>query len=43
MSRAIPVRPKDWMCFQCRRCAGCCRDLEGQLMLEPLDAYRLAR
>lgn len=43
MNRAEPVRPKDWVCFSCRRCAGCCRDLEGQLMLEPLDAYNLAR
>lgn len=43
MNRAEPVRPEDWICFQCRRCANCCRELEGQLMLEPLDAYNLAR
>lgn len=43
MNRAEPVRPKDQVCFQCRRCGNCCRDLEGQLMLEPLDAYHLAR
>lgn len=43
MNRAEPVRPKDWVCFNCRRCAGCCRNLEDQLMLEPLDAYNLAR
>lgn len=42
MNRAEPVRPKDWVCFQCRRCANCCRELENQLMLEPLDAYNLA-
>ena len=43
MNRAEPVRPKDWVCFHCTRCGNCCRDLEGQLMLEPLDAYHLAR
>lgn len=43
MSCAIPVRPKDQVCFQCRQCGNCCRDLKDQLMLEPLDAYRLAR
>ncbi len=43
MNRAEPVRPKDWTCFHCSRCGNCCRELEGQLMLEPLDAYNLAR
>ena len=43
MSCAIPVRTKDQVCFQCRQCGNCCRDLKDQLMLEPLDAYRLAR
>lgn len=43
MKRAEPVRPKDWVCFNCQRCAACCRELEGQLMLEPLDAYNLAQ
>ena len=43
MNRAEPVRPKDWACFRCRRCGNCCRGLEDQLMLEPLDAYNLAR
>lgn len=43
MNRAIPVRPKDQVMFRCRRCANCCRDLKDQLMLEPLDAYCLAR
>lgn len=43
MNDAIPVRPKDWVCFQCSRCGNCCRNLENQLMLEPLDAYNLAR
>lgn len=43
MSSAKPVRPKDWVCFKCRQCANCCRNLDGQLMLEPLDAYNLAK
>ncbi len=43
MSRAIPVRPKDRVCFQCSQCAECCRNIEGELMLTPLDAYWLAR
>ena len=43
MNDAIPVRPKDWVCFQCSRCGNCCRNLENQLMLEPLDAYNLTR
>lgn len=43
MSTAKPVRPKDWVCFHCTRCGNCCRDLEGELMLEPADAYDLAR
>lgn len=43
MSTAIPVRPKDWVNFHCRLCGNCCRNLEGQLMPELLDVYRLAR
>ncbi|MDE6261181.1 MAG: YkgJ family cysteine cluster protein [Oscillospiraceae bacterium] len=43
MNRAEPVRPKDWVTFRCQLCGNCCRDLENQLMLEPLDAYHLAR
>lgn len=43
MSTAVPVRPKDWVNFHCRLCGNCCRNLEGQLMPELLDVYRLAR
>lgn len=43
MSHIIPVRPKDWVNFYCRLCGNCCRDLEGQLMPEILDIFRLAR
>lgn len=37
------VRGKDWVDFHCQRCGDCCRDIRGQIMVEPLDAYRLAR
>lgn len=40
---AIPVRPKDEVPFTCQRCGNCCRDVEEQIMLEPLDAYQLGR
>lgn len=43
MSDAVSVRPKDWVHYQCRLCGNCCRNLKNQLMLEPLDAYHLAR
>lgn len=43
MSDAVSVRPKDWVHYQCRLCGNCCRNLKEQLMLEPLDAYHLAR
>ena len=43
MSAAKPVRLEDQVCFHCTRCGNCCRNLEGQLMLEPADAYDLAR
>ena len=36
-----PLSLKDQVSFQCRLCGDCCRGLEGQLMLEPPDAYRL--
>lgn len=42
-SDAIPVRPQDYVPFTCRCCGGCCRGVEGQIMLEPLDAYQLGR
>ena len=37
-----PVRPKDFVSFHCRRCAACCRHITNQIMLESLDAFRLA-
>ena len=29
--------------FHCRMCGECCRDIADSIMLEPMDAYRLAR
>lgn len=43
MNTVKPVQLEDRVCFHCTRCGNCCRDLEGQLMLEPTDAYELAR
>ena len=42
-SDAIPVRPRDQVPFTCQRCGNCCRNVEKQIMLEPLDAYQLGR
>ena len=43
MSTVIPVTPNNRVSFHCRLCANCCRDLEDQLLVTPLDAYQLAR
>lgn len=29
--------------FHCRLCGGCCRNVKDCIMLEPMDAYRLAQ
>ena len=39
----VPLRPKDRVEFSCQGCGNCCRNVENSIMLEPLDAYRLAR
>lgn len=36
------VRPKDQFTFSCRQCGACCRNIEGCVMVEVWDAYRLA-
>lgn len=41
-STNIPVRPKAWVSFQCNRCSACCCNIEDQLNLSPLEAYRIA-
>ena len=43
MNEIQPVRPKDQFPFSCRQCGACCRNIEGCVMVESLDAYRLAR
>ena len=42
-SNIIPVRPKEQVTFSCTSCGNCCRGVKDQIMLEPLDAYRLAQ
>lgn len=29
--------------FHCRRCGNCCRNIKGQLLVEPMDAFYMAR
>ena len=43
MNEIQPVHPKDQFTFSCRQCGACCRNIEGCVMVESLDAYRLAR
>ena len=43
MNEIQPVRPKDQFPFSCRQCGACCRNIEGCVMVESLDAYRLAQ
>lgn len=38
-----PVQSKDRVPYRCSLCGNCCRNVKDQLMLEPLDACRLAR
>ena len=37
------VQPDDTFRYQCSCCGDCCRDVGDAIMLESLDAYRLAR
>ena len=37
-----PVRGKDHVSYHCRQCGQCCRHVKESIMLESLDAYRLA-
>lgn len=37
------LRPKDTVSFRCQRCGTCCRNLRNSVMVESLDAYRIAR
>lgn len=40
---AMPVRDKDWIDFRCQRCGQCCRHIEDAVMVESLDACRIAK
>ncbi len=40
---AMPLRDKDWVDFHCRLCGQCCRDIEDSVMVESLDACRIAK
>jgi len=39
--RAVSLNEK--IPFHCRLCGGCCRYIKDSIMLEPMDAYNLAR
>ncbi len=39
--RAVSLNEQ--VAFHCRLCGGCCRYVKDSVMLEPMDAYRLAR
>jgi len=38
-----PVALNEKVPFHCKLCGGCCRYVADSIMLEPMDAYRLAR
>lgn len=38
-----PLGKREQFTFQCTRCGDCCRGIKESVMLESLDAYRLAR
>ena len=38
-----PVKPSDQVRFRCKRCAECCRHMEGVIPLESKDAFYLAK
>lgn len=37
------VQPGDRIRFRCKRCGECCRHVKGAVILESIDAYRLAK
>ena len=38
-----PVREKNRIDFRCQQCGQCCRNIENAVMVESLDAYRIAK
>lgn len=41
--RLRELRSKDAVPFQCQRCGACCQDIKEQVMVEPMDAYHIAK
>lgn len=37
------LRLKDWVEFRCQLCGQCCRHIKESVMVESLDAYRIAK
>lgn len=40
---AVSVSAKEFVTYQCSQCGHCCRHIEGCVMVESLDAYRIAK
>ncbi len=38
-----PVELSDRVRFRCKRCAECCRHVEGSVVIESLDAFRISK
>lgn len=43
LTKIKPVKLNAEVMFRCRLCGDCCRNIKDSVMLEPMDAYRLAR
>lgn len=43
MTKAKTVALNEKVTFRCQLCGGCCRYVKDSIMLEPMDAYHLAR
>jgi len=43
LNHAKPVSLNEKVSFRCQLCGNCCRNVTDSIMLEPMDAYRLAR
>lgn len=40
---AVFIRLKDRVTYQCHQCGQCCRHIENGVMVESIDAYRMAK
>ena len=43
LEKMIPVSPSDRFSFRCKRCGACCRHVKQSVIVETLDAFRLAK